>query len=105
MGYGSDGDQDTPEEVPEECGRWLMTRTWEAFLDIDYSPLNVTCPRNGNPSPPTSSIKQFFNVQDDEAPSIIEGIPHVVRVPFFDNYNSTRLNALLIKDIATNEQA
>ena len=105
MGDGSDGDQESAEEVIGECGLWVLTRTWVAFLDIYYSPLKETCAANGNPEPPTKSIDQFFNVKDDESPTVLEGIPREVHIPFFDNYNSTRLNALLIKDIATNEQA
>ena len=104
MSYESDN-SDVPEEVAGECGLWLMTRTWEAFLDIYYSPLNETCAANENPEPPTSTLDQLFYVKDDEAPTILEGIPEEVRIPFFDNYNSTRLNALLIEDIATNQQA
>lgn len=104
MGYESD-DKDIPEEVSGECGLWLMTRTWEAFLDIDYPPLNETCANIGNPPPPTSEVDQLFNVRDDEAPRFVENVLPVNRIPFFDNYNSTHLNAPLIQDIATNEQA
>jgi hypothetical protein len=97
---------DTPTKVSGECGLWLMTRTWVAFLDIDVSPLKETCAHNGNPPPPTSTVDQLFYVKDDEAPTVKEDVTHKpTRIPFFDNYNSTRLNAPLIKDIATNEQA
>lgn len=104
MTYKSEN-SDIPEEVAGECGLWLMKRTWVASLNINYSPFKETCAKNGNPSPPTSTIDQFFYVKDDEAPRVIEDVIKPTRVPFFDNYNSTRLNAPLIEDIATNQQA
>lgn len=89
----------------ESSGLWLIKRTWVASLDLDYNPLKGLCESNGNPSPPTSTAVQQFHIKDDEAPRFIENVPGVVRVPFFDNYNSTRLNAPLIRDVATNFQA
>jgi len=96
---------DIPEGVPGECGLWLVKRTWVASLDLDYSPLKEICATNNNSPPPTNTAVQQFNIQDDEAPRYTENVPITVRIPFFDNYNSDRLNAPLIEDIASNFQA
>jgi hypothetical protein len=93
-----------PEEIPGNCGLWNVKRIWEAML-VFSEEVDTYCEDNGLKSPPSTKAIQEFHVKDDEAPRFIENVAAELRIPFFNNYNSTRLNAPLIKDIATNSQA
>ena len=96
----------TPFEIVHEddaaelisCGVWEIKRHWfirPVYLECDV----VTDPRLVTERTQTITVKDIF------PPEFIDLPDADVDVPFFDNYNSDRLNAPLIEDIATNEQA
>jgi hypothetical protein len=56
-------------------------------------------------SAPSAEARQYYHMQDDEAPRILETTDAVLHIPFFDNYNSSSPNTPLVLDRASNIQA
>jgi hypothetical protein len=91
-----------PEE--ENCGLWEVARRWTATLEFGDE-ITSQCETYGMPSPPSAEAMQYYNVQDDEPPSIRNATAEILHIPFFDNYESNFNNAPLLLDRATNIQA